>query len=204
MKRHLLKGMETFHLEIAADENNLSGVRDFIAEICLKAGFSKRETNNTKLAMDEACTNIIKHAYRDKAGTIRIDVQAEPGKVEISIFDRGIPFEWSDVKDPDLQRYVEIGKKGGLGIFLMNRLMDDLSYEASENGNRLFMMKTAGSERAEPLFASRTSYPSFFNRFDSRDRLTFSSSTTRMRISSVDSFIAHATGRLEEYLIEAW
>ena len=54
MKRELLTDRETFHLEIAADENNLSEVRDFIAEVCLKAGFSKRETNNTKLAMDLA------------------------------------------------------------------------------------------------------------------------------------------------------
>ncbi len=154
MKRELLKDTETFHLEIPADENNLSEVRDFIAEICLKAGFSKRETNNTKLAMDEACTNIIKHAYRDKAGSIRVDVQAEPGKVEINIFDRGKSFDWSKVEDPDLQQYVEIGKKGGLGIYLMNRLMDDLDYQPSENGNRLIMVKSAGSDRSETFFSS--------------------------------------------------
>ncbi len=154
MKKELLRDRETFHLEIPADENNLSEVRDFIAEVCVKAGFSKRETNNTKLAMDEACTNIIKHAYYDKAGTIRIDVQAEPGKVEINIFDRGKPFDWSGVKDPDLQKYVEIGKKGGLGIFLMNRLMDDLDYQASESGNRLYMLKMAGTGRDRPLFFS--------------------------------------------------
>ncbi len=154
MKRELLRDRETFHLEIPADENNLSEVRDFIADVCLKAGFSKRETNNTKLAMDEACTNIIKHAYRDKVGTIRIDVQAEPGKVEINIFDRGKPFDWSGVKAPDLQKYVEIGKKGGLGVYLMNRLMDDLDYQTSESGNRLYMVKVAGSGGAEPLFFS--------------------------------------------------
>ena len=154
MKRELLRDRETFHLEIPADENNLSEVRDFIAEVCLQAGFSKRETNNTKLAMDEACTNIIKHAYYDKVGTIRIDVQAEPGKVEINIFDRGKPFDWSGVKDPDLQKYVEIGKKGGLGIFLMNRLMDDLDYQASESGNRLYMLKMAGTGGDRPLFFS--------------------------------------------------
>ncbi len=142
MKRELLKDQETFHMEIAADENNLSEVRDFIADICLRAGFSKRETNNTKLAMDEACTNIIKHAYGDAGGDIRIDVQAEPGKVEINVFDRGTPFDWSGIEDPDLEQYVEIGKKGGLGIFLMNRLMDELDYHASEAGNRLYMAKS--------------------------------------------------------------
>lgn len=155
MRRELLQDRETFHLEIPADENNLSEVRDFIADICLRAGFSKRETNNTKLAMDEACTNIIKHAYSSKGGEIRIDVEAEPGRVEINIFDRGTPFDWGGVEDPDLEKYVEIGKKGGLGIFLMNRLMDDLDYQTSEAGNRLFMAKSVGAAapaRGRPLF----------------------------------------------------
>jgi anti-anti-sigma factor len=153
----ILKEKTKFQLEIPADENNLSEVRDFIADICTQAGFSKRETNNTKLAMDEACTNIIKHAYRDVSGDIKIEVLAEPGKIEINVFDRGKAFEWGDVKDPDLERYVEIGKKGGLGIYLMNRLMDDLDYKASDQGNRLVMSKSSDVGRGMaqwPLFSS--------------------------------------------------
>ncbi len=154
-KKELLTERETFHLEVPADENNLSEVRDFIAGICAKVGFSKRETNNTKLAVDEACTNIIKHAYKDKAGDIRIDVQAEPGKIEINIFDRGEPFDWSKVREPDLDLYVEIGKKGGLGIYLMNRLMDSLNYSPSPAGNRLYMAKSSSAAHMrQPLFAS--------------------------------------------------
>lgn len=148
MRKELLQERETFHLEIPADENNLSEVRDFMSDICDRADFSKRETSNTKLAVDEACTNIIKHAYRQKSGEIKIDVQAEPGRVEVNIFDRGEPFDWSKVEDPDLEEYVEIGKKGGLGIFLMNRLMDELDYSASSAGNRLFMAKTAAGGKA--------------------------------------------------------
>jgi anti-anti-sigma factor len=148
VRKELLRDRETFHLEIPADENNLSEVRDFMADICARAGFSKRETSNTKLAVDEACTNIIKHAYLNRGGEIRIDVQAEPGRVEVNIFDRGKPFEWSKVEDPDLQEYVEIGKKGGLGIFLMNRLMDELDYSASPAGNHLYMAKSLAGARA--------------------------------------------------------
>ncbi len=152
MRKETLQERETFHLEIPADENNLSEVRDFMADICARAGFSKRETSNTKLAVDEACTNIIKHAYRNKGGSIRIDVQAEPGRVEVNIFDRGEPFDWSKVEDPDLEEYVEIGKKGGLGIFLMNRLMDELDYSSSSAGNRLFMAKSiAAGSAARPF-----------------------------------------------------
>lgn len=154
MKRERLTDTETFHLEIPADENNLGEVRDFISDICSRAGFSNRDTSNTKLAVDEACTNIIKHAYQSKGGEIRIDVQAEPGKIEINIFDRGEAFDWSRIEDPDLHQYVEMGKKGGLGIYLMNRLMDDIDYHSSDAGNKLFMAKSiAGAAGApRPLF----------------------------------------------------
>ncbi len=149
MKKAILKDRETFHFEIPADENNLGEVRDFISGVCAKAGFSNRETSNTKLAVDEACTNIIKHAYKERGGDIRIDVQAEPGNIEINIFDRGEAFDWSTIEDPNLQEYVEIGKKGGLGIFLMNRLMDELNYSSSSAGNRLFMTKSMAGARAK-------------------------------------------------------
>ncbi|MBN2072187.1 MAG: anti-sigma factor antagonist [Candidatus Krumholzibacteriota bacterium] len=157
MKEDRLTGKEIFRLDIPAEENNLGEVRDFIADICARAGFSKRETNNTKLAMDEACTNIIKHAYKDRAGNIKIEVEAEPGSLEITVFDRGKAFEWSKIKDPDLERYVEIGKKGGLGVYLMNRLMDGLDYKSSENGNSLFMTKRSAhavSPASQRLFHS--------------------------------------------------
>ncbi len=150
MKEDLIQGKESFSMEIPADENNLGDVRDFIADICIRAGFSKRETNNTKLAVDEACTNIIKHAYSIGFGDINIEVEAESGKVDINIYDHGESFEWSKIKDPDLHRYVEIGKKGGLGVFLMNRLMDELDYYASESGNRLFMSKISENALSIP------------------------------------------------------
>ena len=149
MRKAILQDRETFHLEIPADENNLGEVRDFISDVCARAGFSKRETSNTKLAVDEACTNIIKHAYQEKGGDIRIDVQAERGNIEINIFDRGEAFDWSTIEDPNLQEYVEIGKKGGLGIFLMNRLMDELNYSSSSAGNRLFMAKSMAGAKAK-------------------------------------------------------
>ena len=133
MKRELLKGRETFHLEIPADENNLSEVRDFIADICLRAGFSKRETNNTKLAMDEACTNIIKHAYKynpDGIIEIRISRQEDNSipKFVVEIFDSGISFDSSRYTAPDMTEYFKKLRHGGLGILLMKKLMDEVEY----------------------------------------------------------------------------
>ncbi len=143
MKKKSLNKEEKFHLEFHADENNLGDIRDYISNICRQAGFSKREINNTKLAVDEACTNIIKHAYIGKSGKIIVDIRAWPGNVEIHLRDRGEPFNWSGVQDPDLEEYVEMGKRGGLGIYLMNRLMDHIRYESSSGGNHLIMSKSS-------------------------------------------------------------
>ena len=67
-------------LTVAAEEGQLGRVRDFVVEICEDAGFSPREVSNTKLAVDEACTNIIKHAYETAGGDITVVAEIDAGK----------------------------------------------------------------------------------------------------------------------------
>ncbi|UCG52770.1 MAG: SpoIIE family protein phosphatase, partial [Candidatus Latescibacterota bacterium] len=147
-----IHNVEERELRIPAEESQLSRVRDFISETCEQAGFSPRETNNTKLAVDEACTNIIKHAYRDLAGEIHIRTKISPGSLTVKLYDTGERFDFAGVEDPDLDQYVETGRKGGLGVFLINRLMDDVKYRAGEIGNELVMTKSshAAVSRALP------------------------------------------------------
>jgi anti-anti-sigma factor len=128
-------------LEIVGEEGQLSRVRDFVIDVCTEAGFSPRETNNTKLAVDEACTNIIKHAYDSRTGNIDIKAVIQPGSVDISLTDTGEKFDFASVKDPDLDQYVESGRKGGLGVFLINRLMDKVNYRVTESGNEITLSK---------------------------------------------------------------
>lgn len=138
----------TRELTVPADEGQLSRVRDFVAEVCEEAEFSQRETNNTKLAVDEACTNIIKHAYERGTGDIGLRAEIKPGNVDFYIRDTGKRFDFAGVKDPDLDQYVETGKKGGLGVFLINRLMDRVEYQAGDGGNQLFMTKQSRAATA--------------------------------------------------------
>jgi anti-anti-sigma factor len=146
------KNAQVRKLRVPAEEGQLSKVRDFIAECCEEAAFSARETNNTKLAVDEACTNVIKHAYKDTVGDIEILVTIKQGDVSVAIRDTGTRFDFAGVKDPDLDQYVETGRKGGLGVFLINRLMDDVQYRAGAVGNELIMRKSshAAISRALP------------------------------------------------------
>ena len=128
-------------LTVAAEEGQLGRVRDFVVEVCEDAGFSPREVSNTKLAVDEACTNIIKHAYETAGGDITVVAELDSGRVRIHLKDRGRNFDFSSVKDPDLDQYVETGRKGGLGVFLINRLMDGVEYRTTDAGNELILTK---------------------------------------------------------------
>jgi anti-anti-sigma factor len=132
-------------ITVPADEGQLGRVRDFIVEVCVDAGLGPRETSNTKLAVDEACTNIIKHAYEGGSGEINVRVEMTSGEVKIILQDRGKRFDYSSVEDPDLDQYVETGRKGGLGVFLINRLMDDVHYHSSGNTNQLVLVKRTQS-----------------------------------------------------------
>jgi serine phosphatase RsbU (regulator of sigma subunit)/anti-sigma regulatory factor (Ser/Thr protein kinase)/transposase len=144
-------------LTIPADESQLSRVRDFVAAVCAEAGFTAGEVNNTKLAVDEACTNIIKHAYDDSTGRIRVRAAVSPGRVDFSLLDRGKRFDFAGVKDPDLEHYVETGRKGGLGVFLINRLMDSVEYRAGRGSNELLLSKTSLAVASRAI-ASRISW----------------------------------------------
>src|SRR5688572_14113870 len=100
----LEKGIVVRELTVTAEEGQLGRVRDFIVSVCEEAGFSAREVSNTKLAVDEACTNIIKHAYagRPEGGDITVVAEIDSGRIKIHLKDRGKNFDYSAVKDPDL------------------------------------------------------------------------------------------------------
>jgi len=116
-------------LRVKSKTENLSAIRDFISEHALKAGIPIDTVENIMLAVDEACTNIIKHAYKlSPDGEIFLKIEYNQSKFIITIIDYGKSFEPELVPLPDLQKYYREHKVGGLGIYLMKSLMDDVKY----------------------------------------------------------------------------
>jgi serine phosphatase RsbU (regulator of sigma subunit)/anti-sigma regulatory factor (Ser/Thr protein kinase)/tetratricopeptide (TPR) repeat protein/transposase len=140
-------------LKIPAHIDHLGELRDFVTRIGKKHDFSDKVINAFKLAIDEAGTNVIRHAYRgsDTQGFITIRALIKKSSMTICLIDQGKFFDPKHVKDPDLQRYVDIGKKGGLGIFIMRKLMDEIDYRRTEEGNELRLTK----HRDAPLKKSK-------------------------------------------------
>lgn len=142
-------------LVVPAHIDYLADIRDFVAKIGQKYGFSKQVVNAFKLSIDEATTNIIKHAYRDWQGSITIRAIVKRNSLTFVLIDQGKYFDPRRVKPPDLKRYVTIGKKGGLGIFIMRRLLEEIDYRKTEEGNELRLTK-----RREPVRGRRLQLPS--------------------------------------------
>ena len=125
---------------------NLDEIREFVGEKARQVGFSDKEIYSIQLAADEASTNIIEYAYAGvENGEIEIDCNTSDGGLEIVLRDKGKPFDPSNVPEPNVKGDLSERKIGGLGIYLMRKLMDEVSYETlAEGGNVLTMVKRVG------------------------------------------------------------
>ena len=122
-------GSNNKELRVKSKTENLSSIRDFVSGYAKKAGIAEEEIENIMLAVDEACTNIIKHAYNSfNDGEIIIKIDYNTKKFTIIIMDYGNAFNANSIPDPDLQKYFKERKVGGLGMYLMKTLMDDVKY----------------------------------------------------------------------------
>ena len=129
-----------------ANFENLDEIREFVGEEARQVGFSDKEIYSIQLAADEASSNIIEHAYAGVGdGEIEIDCSISDGGLKIVMRDQGKPFNPSSVPEPNVKADLSERKIGGLGMYLMRKLMDEVSYESmAERGNILTMVKRVG------------------------------------------------------------
>lgn len=116
-------------------------LRVFITEICNQLGCQSENAYHVKTALDEALTNIVRHARNDSKGTIKIRIQSTGEKVTVSLKDWGKPFAPGSVKRKSLDELVETKREGGLGLLTMERVMDKVTYRRKKNYNELTMVK---------------------------------------------------------------
>ncbi|MHC5038442.1 MAG: ATP-binding protein [Planctomycetota bacterium] len=130
-------------IEVKALTENLKFVREFMSRMVGASALAEMDRNKVVLAVDEAVANIVRHAYGGSGkGIIQIQARADARKLEIHIFDSGSKFDPNSVKDPDMMEHIRLGKKTGLGIFLMRQIMDEVSYSFREGkNNELYLAK---------------------------------------------------------------
>lgn len=109
--------------------NNLGEIRKFITGVLSDIKISNEEKDKIILAVDEACTNIIKHAYKlSPDNDIMIQVHLNNSELQIKIIDYGESFDPLLIPVPDIKEFYRTHKVGGLGLHLIRTLMDEVSF----------------------------------------------------------------------------
>ncbi|MBL1212371.1 MAG: ATP-binding protein [Ignavibacteriae bacterium] len=130
-------------ITVKSSTDNLAKVREFTRSNAAKSGFDDDTIGKIILAVDEACTNIVKHAYKYYPnGEITINIDSDKSKFKITITDSGSKFNPNEIEEPNLSEYHRKRKVGGLGMFLMKKLMDEVKYHTlSKDRNQVVLVK---------------------------------------------------------------
>ena len=129
-------------ITLAAELPSLASFRAFINEACAAAKIDAETCYDIKLAVDEACTNIIQHGYAGlEPGSIVLSLQYGTKQIVVRLTDFGHPFEPSEPPAPDTEAAFESGELGGFGLFFIYRSMDVVTYDTTAGGNTLTMIK---------------------------------------------------------------
>jgi len=179
----------------------LDPMREFAGEAARQAGLDEKEIYNIQLAIDEACSNIIEHAYAGVPdGQIEIKIEAAREALTFVIRDQGQRFDPEETAEPDLEAALEDRAIGGLGLFFMRKLMDEVRFEWSpETGNTLTMVKRFS--RTPPTApSSKAGYPDLF---DLGERLLVSTTFASQRDLILETAARLVSGEIVLWLDEA-
>lgn len=132
-----------FTISRSAELTSLGIFREFIDSVCLEHPEIDSATRyDLKLAVDEACTNIISHGYAGiNPGSMILTIELEKDRIILTITDFGHSFEPSEPPAPDMQAVLEGQHNGGFGLYLIYQSMDQVDYQASPDGNHLTLVK---------------------------------------------------------------
>jgi anti-anti-sigma factor len=131
-------------LTVPATLDSLARISEFITDVTTRVGLDDHAAWQVQLAVDEASTNIIQHGYDQAApGEIELGWRVDGDQLIVTLCDRGRHFNPGDVPAPDITSPLEERQAGGLGIFLMGKLMDSVQFEFDDShGNLLTMTKS--------------------------------------------------------------
>jgi serine/threonine-protein kinase RsbW len=122
---------------------NLAKISEFIRQAAQDAGLDSFAVYSVETAVDEACSNIIEHAYGGEGrGDIECSCSVEEAGLVIQLRDHGKPFKPESIHEPDIHAPLKKRPSHGLGIYIMRKWMDDVRFEFSpETGNLVTLVK---------------------------------------------------------------
>jgi anti-sigma regulatory factor (Ser/Thr protein kinase) len=125
-------------IEFTSDPLLLSAIRAAVERFALQSGFDEEQSRMVTLAVDEAVSNVIRHAYNDRGGApIALHLLRNDAQVEIVLLDEGREADLRRMKIPSPQEL----RPGGRGIHFIRKIMDAVEYQRLPGQNRLRLVK---------------------------------------------------------------
>ena len=133
-----------------ADPAQLAVIRDFVAKASRSLDADERAIRDLQLAVDEVCSNSIRHGYGGQEGQIEVSVERIGHSIRVVVRDWGMAFDPEQIPVPDLCLPLEERSLGGLGLFLVQQVMDEVRFEFNDSrGNSVTMVRRLDREGEE-------------------------------------------------------
>lgn len=129
-------------IQIACRTTALSELRNFLNQTLLPSKLNENELNQVTLAVEEVCANLIIHSHQcNEKDHILLAVRQESDRLTFEITDKGKAFNLLDYEVPDLKKVISEKRKGGLGIILVKKIMDEIEFESDHGTNTCRLIK---------------------------------------------------------------
>ena len=138
--------MDTVEKTFAASMDTIPDIVGFVSETASAMGVHPKRVMHLELAVEEAAVNICSYAYEIPPGEVTIRISRETEVVRIELVDTGVPFDPLAADAPDIKSELENREVGGLGIFLIRRMLDEVHYSRSGDRNILSLAVRYGEK----------------------------------------------------------
>ena len=137
-----MKASTSHSINVSSSTEHLREVRNFVQNFVQQFDVNKNDLDEIILAVDEAYTNIIKHAYNnDPNQTVKIELGTSTDILWVQLSDTGFHFNADEYQPPDLLKRIKNKQRGGMGAYLINKLMDSVEYSSAGKTNTILMRK---------------------------------------------------------------
>jgi serine/threonine-protein kinase RsbW len=138
-------------IKVPAKLENLHACMSLVSSCAENQEFDSKRISEIELATEEALVNIFNYAYQENIGNVEISCFLDDNALRIEFVDFGVPFDMLKTHDPNLSANIDERKIGGLGIFMIKKLMDDVKYKREAGKNILtLIVRKAGKVQTLP------------------------------------------------------
>lgn len=132
-----------YHVKIPAMVENWDEIYESLKKFIDEIGVDCKEKNDILVSAEEIFVNVAKYAYPDLGGDVLIDAEFYPqsGVLYLKFKDQGVPFDPTKMQNPDINQSAQERKIGGLGIFMVKKMTDDMKYFYKDGSNNLLVIK---------------------------------------------------------------